>query len=222
MARPTKKQLDIEADRLNMIHTQRKRLAKALKEPPAVKKGTFLPGEDNKQKNLAIFLKIAQPRVSYTDIAAQIGETKSKVKQWFIDDPYVREQYEWLLHNITEGTVQYLQTYTMEAVATMVSLMRWGSEKYMLEAAKEILDRGGVAKLTRSEVTTNKNETHSWDDSLVERLRELPEDRQEEAAQLIEGIEKFLDEAGDKITTTEITNEEVATTDDEFDDEEEE
>lgn len=192
MGRKSKEVMDIEAQRLNIIHTQRKELVKALKKPPNVKKSGFLPGEELKQKNLAIFLKIAQPRVSYTQIAAQLGETKSTVKGWFADDPYMREQYEWLLHNLSEGALDYIRTYTMEAVATLVSLMRWGSEKYMLEAAKEILDRGGLSKISKQEVATTKTETHSWDNSLVERIRELPEDKQEEAAALIEGVEKFL------------------------------
>jgi len=194
LGRPSKKSVDIEAERLNIIHKNRTELARAFKAPPTVKKGgEFLPGDDLKNKNLAIFLKIAQPRVSYTQIAAQIGETKTTVRKWFADDPHVREQYEWLLHNLTEGALEYLRTYTLEAVATLVSLMRFGSEKYMLEAAKEILDRGGLAKVTKQEVSTNKTETHTWDETLVERVRELPEEQQEKAATMIEEVEAFLE-----------------------------
>lgn len=195
MAKLSRENIDIEADRLKLIHEQRKLLAKSLKEPPAVKKGNFLPGEEHKNKNLAIFLKLAQPRVSYTEIAAQIGETKTTVKRWFADDPYVREQYQWLLHNITEAGLEYLRTYMLEAVATLVTLMRFGSEKYMLEAAKEILDRGGLTKVLKQEVNTNRTETHTWDDSFVEKIKELPEDLQEQAASMLEEVETFLSKA---------------------------
>jgi predicted transcriptional regulator len=215
--RPTRQQMDIEAERLNMLHVQRKKMMKALNAPPSIKKGGFLPGEEARQKNLAIFLKLAEPRTSYTAIAGKIGETKTTVRKWFTEDPYVREQYEWLLHNLTEGALDFIRTMQIEAVATLATLMRFGSERYMLEAAKEILDRGGAMKVAKSEVSTTKTEVHSWDDSLVERIRSLPEDRQEEAAQMIEQIEAFLDEAEGVVDSSDEDTGDVINSDDDVD-----
>lgn len=195
MARKAEQIAAIEAERLELLHKQQKELRKRLATEIQVKKaGPHLPGEDLHKKHMAVFLKIAVPGISYKDIGARLGETKTTVRSWFKDDPDVKEFYEWALTDFKSSGLEYLGTYVLEAIETQVTLMRYGSEKYMFEAAKDIMDRYGLAKVSRSEIDAKHTQSHEWGDrdSLVAEIRELPEEMQEQAVEALELFEELL------------------------------
>lgn len=197
MPRETQKDV-LESERMQILHSQQKALSKQLSTAPKVKKKVaHLPGEENHKRDLAILLKLGDPKISYTQIAAQIGETKSTVRSWFRTDPYVKDRYQYFVDNLTEGALDFLRTYQIEASLTLVSLMRFGSEKYMFESATAILDRAGIPKITKQEIESENTKRHKWDDkdSLADEMRTLSEDKKEEFAQTIEKLEELMLEA---------------------------
>ncbi len=183
----------LEAQRAELIHTKQQELSKALRKPVQAKKRR-MPGELAHQKNLAVFLKIANPRMSFLDIGNQIGETKNAVKKWFREDADVREQFEYVSSHLKSSSIELLESFSMEAVMTLVTVMRYAEPKLMKEAATEILDRIGVAKLSKSEVESRSVKSHEWSDhdEMVKEIRQLPPEHQEQYVELMEGIQQLL------------------------------
>lgn len=192
--RATEEKARIEAERLALLHQEQGKARRRLQHETKVKKKSNLPGEELLKKNLAIYLKVGVPNISYNEIADRIGETRKTVKNWFKSDPLVREQYEFTLDNLREGAHKYMQTYSLEAVETLALLMRMGSEKYMFESAISILDRVGVPKVERFENQNENISKHQWADrsALVEEIRKLSPEQQEEAIEVIEKLESLL------------------------------
>lgn len=213
----------IELERLEIIHKHQRDLRKKLNRELTNKKATKrLPGEENFKKNMAIFLKIGVPGISYGDIGARIGETKTTVKKWFTDDPHVREQYEYIQANLKDGALELLQFYAIEAIETLVLLMRFGSEKIMKESAVEILDRIGIAKLTKTESDIKNTREHKWADQtdLIEEIRALPPEKQEEAIAGMEKLQALLSGSVDEVEEDELPAITGKTTEDSVDDDE--
>jgi hypothetical protein len=187
--------LSFEDQRLEIIHKHQRDLRKQLNRDLTSKKAQKrLPGEENLKKNMAIFLKVGVPGISYKEISARIDETKTTVKKWFTEDPYVREQYELISKALKDSALELMELYAIEAVETLVLLMRFGSEKIMMDSAVQILDRIGIAKLTKTEAEITNTKKHKWEDQseLLEQIRNLPPDRQEEAISVLEGLQKVL------------------------------
>jgi hypothetical protein len=89
----------------------------------------------------------------------------------------------------------------LEAVQAVADVMRSSeSDDMILKAAGDILDRGGVPKSSRGErkVITEDKITIGTEEGLLEALRQLPPDKQEEAAQMIENVENFLHQQAEK------------------------
>jgi hypothetical protein len=226
VARKAEQLAAIEAERLEILHGAQKEMRKRLTKELKVKKASpHLPGEEQHKKHLAVFLKIAVPGISYGEIGARLGETKTEVKGWFKDDPSVKDFYEWALSSFKSSGLEYLGTYVLEAIETQVTLMRYGSEKYMHEAAKDILDRYGLAKVSKSEVDSKRTQSHEWSDhdALASEIRQLPPELQEEAISVIEHLEDLLAKSG---STNGDSSEElrpiIASDEDDDDDEENE
>lgn len=195
MGRKSGVALSYEDARLQIIHNEQTKMRRRLAREMDMKKATRrLPGEEPHKKNLAIFLKLGIPGISYREIAARIDESKATVKKWFVEDAYVKEQYEYLQANLKETAVQLLQFYVIEAIETLVLLMRFGSEKLMKESAIEILDRVGIAKLTKSESEITNTKKYGWEDQsqLLNDIRQLPPEKQEEAIAGLEHLQRLL------------------------------
>lgn len=209
MARPSEAKIQIEVERLALLQgEQRKLRARLTRELKVKKAGAHLPGEELLKKHTAVFLKIGVPGISYTDIAARLGETKGEVKKWFKEDPDVKEFYDWVLNNLKEGALSLMKTYSLEAVETLVLLMRFGSEKYMFEASRELLDRIGVPKVSRQEIDSEHTTKHKWDDTdtLVEQIRELSPELQEEAIAVVEKLQELLAQEANKTNGNKASN----------------
>lgn len=194
MGRPSEAKMLIEAERLAILHDAQSKMRRRLAKETKVKKKSNQPGEEQLKKHTAVLLKIGVPGVSYGDIADRLGETRSTVKQWFRTDPDVKEFYEWATSHLKDSALELMQTYGLEAVETLVLLMRYGSEKYMFEASKEILDRIGVIRAERRENLNENVESHKWADrdKLVADIRELNPEQQEEALMALEKFEELL------------------------------
>jgi transposase len=147
------------------------------------------------RKEMAVILKIA----GYTldQIAASLGEGVPTVKKWF-EDPNTQDRYEAMVKTLTRSAMELLQTYTIEAVQTIATVMRTSdNDRYIIEAAKEILDRGGLPRTTHqvSETTSVRHqETEITDTTLLEKLRKASPEVQEQAAIAIEQLENLLAE----------------------------
>ena len=151
------------------------------------------PGEKERISQIVIVLKLA--RYSHTQIGQIVGLSRGQVKE-LLEDPKVSEKLADLQRALPEAALDLLHGYTIEAVQTIAAIMRESEDdKITLQAAAEILDRAGVAKVSRTDSKvhrTTESKTTFSDDALVDRIRELPMEKQEEAAQMIEGIEAFL------------------------------
>lgn len=154
----------------------------------------FAPGEENHLKTISIILKIAG--YSHTQIAASIGVTRGQVGDWLAEEK-TQALYIDTLNAIPKAAKDLMQTYSIEAVHAIVDVMRSSTDDRMiLEAAKDILDRSGLPKATRSEVDrqdTKKLEVGVNPDDLST-LRDLPPHLQEQAAEMVENLEASLKE----------------------------
>lgn len=143
------------------------------------------------RKDMAIILKIAG--YTHEQIGASIGESKQTIFNW-LHEPKIEAKFEALTQTLTESALSLLQTYTIEAVQTIVVIMRTSNnDKFVMEAAKEILDRGGIPKASRSiSESTSKSETEITDTTLLEKIRKATPEVQEQAALAIEQLENLL------------------------------
>jgi hypothetical protein len=154
----------------------------------------LLPSEVPHVEQMIVVLKLAS--YSQVQIAKIIGISREQVRE-ILDKPAVQEEINILRAKLPAAATELLQDFMIEAVMTYVDVMRTAeNDKTRIEAANEILDRGGIPKVSRSERhNINDERTTITDDGIVERLRDAPIEVQEKAAQLIEGLESLLAEA---------------------------
>src|SRR4030095_2880232 len=150
-----------------------------------------LPGEIPHVIDTLIVLKLAG--YSGSQMAKVIGISRGQIRE-FLAMPEVAERLGTLRAGLPQAALNLLQGYMSEAVQALVDVMRrTGDDKYILQAAGEILDRAGLPKVSRQERhTINEEKTTFTDDGIVERLREAPGEVQEQAAQMIEQLEQLL------------------------------
>lgn len=146
--------------------------------------------EDAISVNVAV-LKIAG--YSNIQISRVIGISRGQVAEILLK-PFVQSLLVDLRLNLSDAALDLLQSYTIEAVQAIADVMRTSSDdKVVIQAAGDILDRAGLPKTSRSEKKTEHEETYNFtDDGIVEAIRQLPPEKQEEAAQMIESLEEFL------------------------------
>jgi predicted transcriptional regulator len=150
-------------------------------------------GENKHVENQVVIFTIA----GYTkkQISQIIGISKGKVAS-YLDKPETQELMDKTLQGLTEAALDLLHSYSIEAVQAIADVMRSSDDDaVILKAAAEILDRSGVPKASRSEQKIHKTEeelTTIQDDGIVDKLRTLPPETQEEAAQIVERLEEML------------------------------
>ena len=135
---------------------------------------------------------------NHTQKARIIGISVDQVRE-FLNDPAVQEMLVLLRERIPDAALELLQGYMIEAIQAIVDVMRRSADdKTVIQAAADILDRGGLGKVSRQERhQTNEDMTTITDDGIVEKLREASPEIQEEAAQLIERLEGLLSAASE-------------------------
>lgn len=158
------------------------------------KKKVYAPGEREHMIDMVIVLKLGG--YSNNQIGSTVGISRGQVKE-LLEEPKTADRLFTLRQNLPGAALDLLHGYSIEAVQAIADVMR-GTEDdgLILKAAAEILDRVGIGKVSKSEReihNTNENKfTVGAEEGLLESLRQLPPDRQEEAAQMIEQIEKFV------------------------------
>jgi hypothetical protein len=167
----------------------------------------FLPGEQDHVIDMIVVLKVSG--YPNTQIAQVVGISREQVGK-LLKEPDVTERLVMLRAALPQAALDLMQAYMVEAVVTVVDVMRTESDsKYVLQAAAEILDRGGMPKSSRQERhSTEEHNTTFTDDGIVERLREAPPEVQEKAAQMIEEFEKLLTDYADVVVGEESDDDE--------------
>lgn len=157
----------------------------------------YAPGEREHLIDMVIVLKLGG--YSNNQIGSVVGISRGQVKE-VLEEPKTAERLLELRNNLPSAALDLLHGYSIEAVQAIADVMR-GTEDdgLILKAAAEILDRVGIGKVSKSEReihNTNENKfTVGAEEGLLESLRQLPPDRQEEAAVMIEQIESFIAES---------------------------
>lgn len=194
MAPRSNNQNDLEKKRQSILQQKQLELSERLTTPVNRRRSDLLPGEQEYKKRFAMIRRLSEPGITLKEISAELGEAENTVKNWFAE-PEVKEEYEFLQRNLSETAIESLRNYQLEAIATLVTLMRFGSEKYMFDAAKEILGINGITSISKTEVTKKDTQIHELDNTVIQALRELPEHEKEEAAKGIEQLGKLLERA---------------------------
>jgi hypothetical protein len=173
-----------------LVTKQRSRIRRKYKENTKKNRKRF-PGEISFKQDMAIILALAG--YSHKEIALSLGENRNIIGEW-MNDPAVKEKFIALSEELPESAKMLLETYSIEAVHTLVDLMRTSEdEKIIMDCAKEILDRGGNPKLSRTETKqTRKEELEISDGDFLSKIRELSPEQQEVAAQMIEDVTNFI------------------------------
>ena len=158
------------------------------------KKKVYSPGEREHLIDMVIVLKLGG--YSNNQIGSSVGISRGQVKE-ILDEAKTAERLLDLRNNLPSAALDLLHGYSIEAVQAIADVMRsTEDDALILKAAAEILDRVGIAKVSKAEReihNTNENKfTVGAEEGLLESLRELPPDRQEEAAQMIEQLENFV------------------------------
>jgi len=191
--RPKKRPIPAKtpADRNTLLEKQRLSVRRHYKTTPT--KRYYSPSEERHLTEMVSILKIA----GYTQaqIGAVVGLSLDQVKE-IVAQPHVQELIRDLQEQLPKAAYSLLQSYSIEAVQVIVDVMRSAKEdKYVLQAASEILDRSGLPKMSRSEAVVHKTEeqkTTFTDDGITDALRQASPEVQEQAAQLIEQMEQLL------------------------------
>lgn len=172
------------------------------------KRRKFIPGEEAYVGVQVAVLKISG--YSNTQIGKVIGLSRGQVKE-FLKQPDVSELILNLRASLPTAAIELLQSYMVEAITTLVDVMRTEQDNTLvLKAAGEILDRGGVPKASRQErenVNREEFNINVSDGGMVDALRQLPPEKQEEAAQMMEKLESMLADAA-VASANEITEDE--------------
>lgn len=160
----------------------------------------MLPGEIPHVIDMIVVLKLAG--YNNTQMARVIGISRDQVGE-YLREPGVEEKLVFMRERIPQAALELLQGYMIEAVQAIVDVLRKSEDdKYVLQAASEILDRSGLPKASKQErLNVNEDRTIFTDDGIVERLREASPEVQEEAAQIVEQLEKLLTAHADAVPT---------------------
>jgi len=153
----------------------------------------LLPGEKEHVGDMAIVLRLAG--YDRAQIARVLNLGLAQVTD-LLAEPWVAEKLIALRKALPQAALELLQDYMIEAVQTLVDIMRMSTdEKITLAAVGEILDRGGLSKASRQERhQVTETRTTFTDDAIVERLRTASPEVQEQAAQVIEKLEQLLND----------------------------
>jgi hypothetical protein len=169
-----------------------------------------LPKEQQIIEDTVVVLKVAH--YSNTQIAKIVGLSRGQVGE-ILKNPRIKRRVERIAEKLPQAALNQLQSYMIEAVQWVVhvgrtNLEEGGDHGLVLKAADTILDRGGAPKTSRSE---RKDESENPLDAIgrgghedvFERVRTLPPELQERAAQLYDALEDGLksiisEDAGEK------------------------
>lgn len=168
------------------------------------RKRKMLPAEQEYTTTTVCVLRLAG--YSKTQICQATGISKGQLKEVYESKEF-QDQFSILAKVIPEAALNLLESLMIESVMTIADVMRTEIDgKVRINAAESILDRGGMPKLSRSERKIEEEVTITGND-FFEKFRKLPLEVQEQAAQLIEGLEALLEEHASKNSSSEVERE---------------
>jgi hypothetical protein len=158
-----------------------------------------LPKEKQIIEDTVVVLKVAH--YSNTQIAKIVGLSRGQVAE-ILKDTRIQRRVEQIAEKLPQAALNQLQNYMIEAVQWVVHVGRSnlgpdGDHNLVLKAADTILDRGGTPKTSRTE-RKDENENpldaigRGGHEGVFERVRLLPPESQERAAQLYDALEDGL------------------------------
>jgi hypothetical protein len=193
-------------ERSQSIQRRRSRQKKGYKVNVHTRRNFTLPGEEDLVKDMVAVLKL----VNYTNvqIATIVGCSKGQVAT-YLNDPRVQKKILMLRERLPQAAIDLMQAYLIEAVQWIVDVGRTSSDEGMvLKAASEILDRGGIPKLSRNETVKPGGPLDKIDrsghESVFTKFDKLDDDAKEEAALLYDAFESGLNQIVDKAKSKEI------------------
>jgi transposase len=173
---------------MQKIRRQARRKFKA-KTTPSKGKSRF-HGEIEFKQEIAAILSVAG--YTQSQIAASLGESKGTIKNWAAK-PEFQKAYNAITGALSESAKTLLRTYNIEAVQTLVMLMRTAEDdKIILDAAREILDRGGLPKASRVEQEAPAPPPPPLKDDFEEMFKKLPPEQQEMYLQMQEEAQRII------------------------------
>jgi hypothetical protein len=99
---------------------------------------------------------------------------------------------------MAEAAVDLLRGYAVEGVEMLMEIARTTIDhKVAIQAITEVLDRGGVTKVNKSESTTTQKKLHEHEisDEFFEKLEGLPLETQTRLAEMAKEMEEMISEA---------------------------
>ena len=153
----------------------------------------YVVGEEDAIATTVAVFKVAG--YSNVQIAKIIGISRNQVAQQ-LEKEQTQELLILLRTNLTNAAIELLESYTIEAIQALADVLRTSEDDNVrIKAASEILDRAGIPKISRSERKVEEEHTTTFtDDGIVDAIRQLSPEAQEQAAQMIESLENFLEE----------------------------
>lgn len=157
-----------------------------------------LPKEEEILVDSVIVLKVAH--YSNTQISKIVGLSRGQVGE-ILKRPKVQERVIAIADKLPQAALNQLQSYMIEAVQWYVHVGRAnlgpdGDHGLVLKAADAILDRGGAPKTSRTEKGENESPLDAigrgGHEDIFERVKALPPELQERAAQLYDALEDGL------------------------------
>lgn len=163
----------------------RRRYSKNLK-----KRRKLMPVEQKHVASMIVVLKLAS--YTHSQMASIIGVSRGQIRE-ILEEPETQKLLETLRERLPAAALELMHAYMIEAVQALAHVMRTSNnEKYILQAAESILDRGGVPKASRQERHTINEDKGVVGEDFFERLRSASPEVQEKAAQMVDDLENFL------------------------------
>lgn len=146
-------------------------------------------------KSYSVLLRAAGYSVSYISDNLQIQQVV--IKKWFAEES-TKKQLAKIQKDMAEAAVDLLRGYAVEGVEMLMEIARTTIDhKVAIQAITEVLDRGGVTKVNKSESTTTQKKLHEHEisDEFFEKLEGLPLETQTRLAEMAKEMEEMISEA---------------------------
>lgn len=131
--------------------------------------------------------------------ASQIGNTlsvtKRMVRRWF-EDEEMQKQVALIRSDIAAGAIAHIENSLIEAAELMMKNARAaykaGAYSDSIRAAAEVLDRGGISKVNKSESRVKEEHEHKFTgtEEFFDTFSALPLETQREIADLMQEVEQ--------------------------------
>ena len=132
---------------------------------------------------------------SWRYISDTLNIQGSLVKAWAEDETW-QTMCAKVATDITDGAIEHLKRHNIDLIEMLLELARTAvDESVKLRAIESALDRGGIAKVNKSESVVTKKNEHDMSDDFWSKLEGLPIETQQKVARLTEELETLVSEA---------------------------